>query len=345
MPELSHILQPFDYKFPAEQIAQAPAHPRDAAKLLVYDRKTKRVQHAVFKDILNFLPKNGVLVLNQTKVVPARLEVTKPTGGKARLLYLSHDSKYITALSDRPLTTGVRIKVSKTVYFDVTKKENQFYKLKPSFKTIRTFKIFDKYGQPPLPPYIKHSPLKGKELKDEYQTVFAKEQGSIAAPTASLHFTRSLLNKIKARGITIRYLTLHVNLGTFAPLTSEQLEKHKLHSEHYHIDVPTAKFLNQAKKDKRPIIAVGTTVVRTLESASNNKGQLTKLSGETSLFLTEKSKINFVNHLITNFHVPKSSLLMLVSAFIGRKQLLKLYEQAIKKKYRLFSFGDAMYIQ
>lgn len=340
-----NVLKQFDYNFPAELIAQAPATPRDSARLLVYDRKSKKVEHRIFKDIVEYLPKNGVLVLNQTKVVPARLEVTKPTGGKARLLYISHDTKYITALSDRSLPIGEKILASKAVSFEVIKKQNQFYILKPSFKIESIYKVLDKLGTTPLPPYIKHSPLKGKKLKDEYQTVFAKRQGSVAAPTASLHFTKTLLKKIQASGIKIKYVTLHVNLGTFASLTEGQLKTGKLHSEHYNIDKQTANFLNSAKKNKQPIIAVGTTVVRTLESAASAQGKPTKLSGETTLFLTEKSKLHFVDQLITNFHVPKSSLLMLVSAFVGRKQLMKIYEQAVSKKYRLFSFGDAMFIK
>ena len=341
----SKILSLYDYKFPPELIAQAPAHPRDSAQLLVYDRKAKKIQHKIFSEIVDLLPENSVLILNQTKVVPARLEVTKPTGGKARLLYISHNERFLVVLSDRTLPIGEKISLNKTVSFSVVKRDGQFYHLKPSFKVGSTFKILDKFGQTPLPPYIKHSPLKGRRLKDEYQTVFAKQQGSVAAPTASLHFTKPLLKKILARGIKIKYVTLHVNLGTFASLTEEQMKSGKLHSEYYYINKSVAKFLNIAKKNKQPIVAVGTTVVRTLESATDKHGQLTKLSGDTTLFLTENSKLHFVDHLITNFHVPKSSLLMLVSAFVDRKKLLGLYKLAVGKKYRLFSFGDAMYIK
>lgn len=343
MNSFEKILKSYNYHFPPELIAQEPASPRDSAKLLIYDRESKTVQHDNYKNILSYLPKNGVLVLNQTKVLPARLEVTKPSGGKARLLYIEQEKNLIKFLSDRKLEITSQVKVNSQIKFTVIKKEDSFYFLKPLFKTS-VIKVLEKYGKTPLPPYIKNSTLKGKKLLSEYNTVFAKKTGSVAAPTASLHFTKALLNKIKKSGIEIKYVTLHVNLGTFAKLSEDQWKNKKLHSEWYEIDKPTAQFLNQAKKSKRPIIAVGTTVVRTLESAADNKGKLTKLSGSTNLFITEKTKLKFVDCLATNFHVPQSSLLMLVSAFTGRKKLLNLYDQAIYNSYRLFSFGDGMLI-
>lgn len=342
---LHKVLAQYDYDFPESLIAQAPAHPRDSAKLLIYNRGTEKISHAIFKDILDYLPKNGVLVLNQTKVVPARLEVTKPTGGKAKLLYIKHDNSRVYALSDKKLEPNSQLLINSKLNFQVITKSDKLYILKPSFPTKSIYAVLEKYGTTPLPPYIKHSPLKGKKLADEYNTVFAKQKGSIAAPTASLHFTKTLLHQIEKAGITIKYVTLHVNLGTFAPLTEEQLQNSKLHSEHYEIPSATAKYLNQAKQEGRPIIAVGTTVVRTLESASDKHSQLVNLSDDTTLFLNETSKLNFVDELITNFHVPKSSLLMLVSAFVGRTKLLQIYKIAINKKYRLFSFGDGMYIK
>lgn len=345
MNSFAKILAEYDYQFPAELIAQAPAKPRDAAKLLVYDRESQQIFHDQFKNLWQYIPQNAVLVLNQTKVLPARLEVIKPTGGKARILYISHDDKLIKALSDRKLEIGSTVQVNKLITFEVAKRTEQFYLLKPNFKMSELFSVLEKYGATPLPPYIKHAPLTGKKLLNEYNTVFAKNTGSVAAPTASLHFTKALLNKLQKCGVTIKYVTLHVNLGTFASITAEQLQRKLLHSEYYYIDKTTAEFLNRAKKNHRPIIAVGTTVTRTLESAANARGQLTKLSGETRLFITEKSRLKFTDQLITNFHVPKSSLLMLVSSFVGRKKLLTLYRLAIKLKYRLFSFGDGMYIK
>ncbi len=345
MNKFEQTLRNFDYTFPTELIAQNPAHPRDSAKLLIYDRATKTIAHDTYKNLWKYLPKNGVLVLNETKVLPARLEVSKPTGGKARLLYIKHDAKFIYVLSDRKLEIGSALLLSKQHSFEVIKKLNQFYVLKPSFAISKINSVLQKHGITPLPPYIKRTKLTGAKLLKEYNTVFAKKLGSVAAPTASLHFTPSLLRKIKASGIKIAYVTLHVNLGTFAPLTEQQLKTKVLHKEWYEISPSTAKLLNKAKQSGKPIIAVGTTVVRTLETASNAKGKLSKLSGETNLFITEKSKLKFVDQLITNFHVPKSSLLMLVSAFVGRKQLLSLYKLAIKLKYRLFSFGDGMYLK
>jgi S-adenosylmethionine:tRNA ribosyltransferase-isomerase len=344
MEDFEKILKSYNYHFPPELIAQEPASPRDSAKLLIYDRESKTVRHDRYKNILEYLPKNGVLVLNQTKVLPARLEVTKPSGGKARLLYIEQEKNLVKFLSDRKLEITSQVKVNSQIKFEVTKKEDSFYFLKPLFKTS-VIKILERYGKTPLPPYIKNPTLKGKKLLSEYNTVFAKKTGSVAAPTASLHFTKALLNKIKKAGIEIKYVTLHVNLGTFAKLSEDQWKNKKLHSEWYEIDRPTGQFLNQAKKSKRPIIAVGTTVVRTLESAADNNGKLTKLSGSTNLFITEKTKLKFVDCLATNFHVPQSSLLMLVSAFTGREKLLNLYDQAIHNSYRLFSFGDGMLIK
>ncbi len=344
MNSFEKTIKSYDYKFPGELIAQEPASPRDSAKLLIYDRVTKTVQHDIYKNLAEYLPKNSVLVLNQTKVLQARIEVTKETGGKARLLYIEQEGNLVKFLSDRKLEINSEVKVNSQIKFEVLKKEDSFYFLKPLFKTS-VIKVLEKYGQTPLPPYIKNPTLKGKKLLTEYNTVFANKTGSVAAPTASLHFTKSLLNKIRKSGIEIKYVTLHVNLGTFAKLSEEQWKNKKLHSEWYEIDKSTTKFLNEAKKEQRPIIAVGTTVVRTLESASNASAVLTKLSGSTNLFITEKTKLKFVDSIITNFHVPKSSLLMLVSAFIGRKKLLQLYTEAINNEYRLFSFGDGMFIK
>jgi S-adenosylmethionine:tRNA ribosyltransferase-isomerase len=338
------ILKRYNYTFPQELIAQAPAHPRDSARLLVFNRIKNQISHDIFKSIGEYLPKNSVLVLNQTKVIPARLTVTKPTGGQARLLYIKHESRSIFFLSDRKLEIGTKITAAPRVNFRVTRKEGQFYILQPSFPASKIISVLEKYGSVPLPPYIKHSQLKGQRLKNEYQTVFAKQSGSVAAPTASLHFTKSLLKKLANQGVAIKYVTLHVNLGTFAPVTEQQIKNKQLHSEPYEITASTAKFLNKAKQQHRPIIAVGTTVVRTLESASNQQGKLTRLTSDTSLFITENYKPKFVDSLITNFHVPKSSLLMLVSAFTGRQQLHRIYKEAIKQRYRLFSFGDAMLI-
>lgn len=342
--DIEKILAQFDYDFPKNLIATKPSIPRDAAKLLIFDTRTKQILEDKYKNIAKYLPKTSVLVFNQTKVVPARLRVNKDTGGKATLLYISHDKKLITCLSDRRLRIGSTL-IFQKYSFEITGHKNQFYLLKPSFPLNQTFDILEKFGETPLPPYIKNPKLTKAKIRAEYQTVFAKTKGSVAAPTASLHFTKNLLKKIEKSGIKIAYITLHVNLGTFASLTETQLKSGKLHSEWYEIDKKTEKLLNIAKKQNRPIIAVGTTVVRTLESASNAKGKIIKPTGTTDLFIRPGYQFKFITDLITNFHVPKSSLMMLVASLVGTPQLLSLYQYAITKKYRLFSFGDGMFIK
>ncbi len=342
--DLEKTLAQFNYDFPKNLIATKPSVPRDAAKLLFFDSQTKQIFEDKYKNITKYLPKNSILVFNQTKVVPARLRVNKDTGGKATLLYISHDGKLITCLSDRRLRIGSKLVFHK-YSFEITGHNNQFYLLKPNFPLNKTFEILEKFGETPLPPYIKNPKLSKAKIKSEYQTVFAKTKGSVAAPTASLHFTKDLLKKIEKSGVKIAYITLHVNLGTFASLTENQLLNGKLHSEWYEIDKKTQKLLNSAKKQNRPIIAVGTTVARTLESASNNKGEITKPTGTTNLFIRPGYKFKFITDLITNFHVPKSSLMMLVASLVGLPQLLTLYKFAVIKKYRLFSFGDGMFIK
>jgi S-adenosylmethionine:tRNA ribosyltransferase-isomerase len=337
------LLSQYDYKFPKELIAQEPARPRDSARLMVYNRRSGQVIFDVFTNIAKYLPKNAVLVFNQTKVVPARLAVTKQTGGKAEILYISDDKQFIKALANRKLTIGSKLSIKFKPFFQVIRQQEQFYFLKPLFPISKLPTILNKFGQTPLPPYIKHPGLREKQLRKEYQSVFAKTGLSVAAPTACLHFTKELINKLKKQGIGVEFITLNVNLGTFAPLKRENIKNQTLHTENYEINKATAARLNKAKRQGRPIIAVGTTVVRTLESAAQ-KRQLTKLCGPTNLFIREHYNMQIADGIITNFHVPKSSLLMLVSALTGRKTLLGLYQKAIQKKFRLFSFGDGMLI-
>jgi S-adenosylmethionine:tRNA ribosyltransferase-isomerase len=349
MNKLERILARYDYQTPKQLIAQKPAAPRDAARLLVYDRRDKKVRFNTFKNLGKYLPKNSVLVFNKTKVWPARLIVVKPTGGKVELLYISHDKNFIKVLANKKLPIGSKESFflgrekSSPITFTVTNKIGQFYFLKPSFPLSQIPKILRHYGITPLPPYIKNSPLTEIQRRKEYQSIFAKTGLSVAAPTASLHFTKRLIKNLRRRGIEIKFVQLDVGLGTFAPLRGDNIKTGKLHREFYKIDKSTAKFLTLAKKQGRPIIAVGTTVVRTLESAAQNL-RLTKLSGDTELFIRENYKFKFVDGIITNFHVPKSSLMMLVSAFLGKKTLLNLYQKALKKKFRFFSFGDGMLI-
>ncbi len=339
-------LDSYNFDFPKKLIAQKPARPRDAARLLVFDRRTRKTTFASFRDLPSYIPKGSVLVLNETKVIPARLYLRKPTGGMVEVLYLSSTKKSIKTLANKKLQTGMRLYVTKSLFFTVTGKRDSIYSLKPSFALARLDAMLKKFGHTPLPPYIKHTPLSERKLREEYQAIFAKEKGSVAAPTASLHFTKRLLNDLKKRGVDIVFVTLHVGLGTFASVTEEQIKTKKLHVEQYHIPRATAAFLHQAKKSGRPIIAVGTTVVRTLESSASSKqsGFISQLSGSTDLFIQEGYRFKVVDGMITNFHVPKSSLLMLVSAFAGRETVLGLYDRAIKKNFRLFSFGDGMFI-
>ena len=342
---LETILKKYNYQIPKDLIAQAPVAPRDAARLLVYDKSTKKTVDITFKDLANFMPKNTVVVFNQTKVIPARVTTTKANGVKVVISYVERKGKLIKVMLNKNVKLGDKLFLTRQTYFTVKKIDDKFFWLSLSFPIAKLNQVFEKFGRAPLPPYIDHSPLSVKEARKEYQTIFAKTPGSIAAPTASLHFTNSLLQKLKAKGVSLEYVTLHVGLGTFALLTPENIKQNKLHEEWYSIDRQTVRTLEKAKTQNRPIIAVGTTVVRTLESAFNRRGKITKPKGLTALFIREGYKFKVVSALITNFHVPKSSLLMLVAAFVGRTKILKLYQQAIKKKYRFFSFGDAMMIK
>ena len=361
------ILKQYDYLLPKELIAKKPSHPRDSARLLVYKRPSKftlsktwreyppqvgergLIKFDIFKNIAKYLPKNAVLVFNQTKVVPARLPLIKSTGGKVEVLYIGHDRKFVKVLANKKLAVGQYLKLYRSTSpaprlgrgkLEVSKKQGQFYFLKPNFPINQITSVLQKYGKTPLPPYIKNSPLSEKQKRQQYQTVFAKTGISVAAPTASLHFTKKLMNQLKKQGIEIKFVNLDVNLGTFAPLTEKNLKSKKLHLETYEINRKVFAEIIKAKKNHRPIIAVGTTAVRTLESAMKFK----RLSGQTNLFIRPPYKFKLVDGLITNFHVPKSSLMMLVSSLVGRKKLLNLYQKAIRQNFRFFSFGDGMLI-
>ncbi len=338
-------LEEYDYELPESFIAQTPANPRDSAKLLIFNKDSKKIDIDTYKNITKYLPAKSVLVFNETKVIPARIHVKKPTGGNVEILFLQKEEKNIRVLANTKLAINTILTLNNTINFDVLEKQEAEYILKPSFDVSELFEILEKHGTTPIPPYIKHNSQTENVLRREYQTVFAKEKGSVAAPTASLHFTNKLLEEIKNAGHEIIFVTLHVNLGTFAKLTQEHIEKMKLHEEYFEISQDTAVALNDAKKNGRTIIPVGTTVVRTLESAVNGDGMLEKLTGTTDLFITESYTLKFVNSVITNFHVPKSSLLMLIAAFIGRNKLFELYEHAKKNNFRFFSFGDGMYIK
>ncbi len=336
----------FDYNLPKELIAGKPVEPRDAAKLLLLNRKTGKAEHKNFKDIIHYLKKGDVLVLNNTKVIPARLIGNFPTGGKVEIFLVKQIEKDTWEAIGKP---GRRLKPGKKVIFDkdfyceiVSTGEEGKRVVKFYSETKSIIEKIYEVGHIPLPPYIEREDT--EEDKREYQTIYAKEEGAVAAPTAGLHFTEELLRKIEEKGIIIREVTLHVGLGTFRPVKVKNIEDHKIHYESYKISESTAKEIEKAKKEGRRIIAVGTTVVRTLESGFEEDGKAANLEGSTNLFIYPGYKFKIVDALITNFHLPKSTLLMLVSAFTGREKVLNAYKEAINRNYRFFSYGDAMFI-
>lgn len=339
-----NLLKQYDYDLPERFIAQTPVSPRDSAKLLIYDKKTNEISIDTFKSLTSYLPQNSVLVFNNTKVIPARLSVKKSTSGVVEILFLDQEKNNIRVLANKKLAINSILSLNDVINFKVLDKIENEYLLFPSFPVQELFSILDTYGTTPIPPYIKHNTQNERTLRKEYQTVFAKDAGSVAAPTASLHFTNELMKNLKKAGHTIYFITLHVNLGTFAKLTEKHVEEGRLHKEYFEIDSSTLNSLNSEKRNGKHIIAVGTTVVRTLES-SVNKNKLERESGTTDLFITEDYDLKFVDSVITNFHVPKSSLLMLIASFIGREKLFKLYNIAQKNNFRFFSFGDGMLIR
>jgi S-adenosylmethionine:tRNA ribosyltransferase-isomerase len=336
----------FDYKLPNGLIANHPSLKRDNCKLLCLDKKTNQVSHHHFYNLVDFLGPNDVLVLNQSKVFPARIFGKKESGGKIELLLIRQlKSNIWLAISKPRPKVGNKIFFDNNLYGEILKSNtiNGQIEIKFNYKNEKIFKILSKIGHTPLPSYI-NSHQNESQLRTEYQTVFATKVGSAAAPTAGLHFTKSLLLKLKKRGVQIEYITLHVGLGTFQNLHPENIKSKTLHTEFYEIDKNTAKHLNLAKNEGKRIIAVGTTTIRTLESAIRLDGEIKAGNQSTNIFIYPPFKFKFVDCLITNFHLPKSSLLMLVSAFAGKDKIISAYHQAIKNKYRFFSFGDAMFI-
>ncbi len=338
-------LSSFDYNLPKELIAQKPATPRDHSRLLIYNRHNQNTRSDFFYNLPNYLGPNDVLVFNNTKVIPARLILTKPTGGKIELFLLKPFNKNIWHCLTKGKTTN-NTTLALANHGPVGKIIKKFANGQCLFRFILTNKklalFLNRHGQTPLPPYIKIKDT--KKTRQAYQTVFAKKEGSVAAPTAGLHFTSKLLTALKKRGVKIEFITLHVSLGTFQPIKTEQIEKHKLHEECLTLDKATARRLNKYKKEGKRIIAVGTTSCRALEALSDKNGRLKSAHKEINIFIYPGYKFKFINGLITNFHLPKSSLLILVSALAGRKSILKIYREAIKNRYRFYSFGDAMWI-
>ncbi|WP_066646596.1 tRNA preQ1(34) S-adenosylmethionine ribosyltransferase-isomerase QueA [Christensenella timonensis] len=333
----------FDYDLPEELIAQTPIEPRDHSRLLVYDRLSKKVEHKHFYDVADYLKAGDVLVVNETKVIPARLYGKKrETGTDFEFLLLKRSALDTWDVIMRP---GKKLKPGGYVDFGddlcaklLCKKEDGVCEV--AFEYEGVFEdVLERYGNMPLPPYI----TQRLEKKERYQTVYAKEDGSAAAPTAGLHFTPALLKKLEDKGVILVKILLHVGLGTFRPMKEETVENHVMHSEYYSVSEDAARAINAAKREGRRVIAVGTTSVRTLESAARD-GLVQAGSADTDIFIYPGYAWQVVDALITNFHLPKSTLVMLVSAFCGREETLDLYQQAVEMKYRFFSFGDSMLI-
>ena len=335
----------FDYYLPEELIAQHPNEKRDEAKLMILNRQTQKISHKIFKDIIDYLEPGDCLVINNTKVIPARLYGTKEgTNANIEILLLKkikNDTWEAIVKPGKKLRTGAKVSFGngllKAQIKDILENGNriiEFY-----YKGIFN-EILDKIGIMPLPPYIK------EKLKEQnrYQTVYAKNEGSAAAPTAGLHFTEELLEKIKEKGVEIANVTLHVGIGTFRPVKVENVEEHDMHSEHFYIKKEDADKINKAKKTGKRVIACGTTSCRVLESVANQNGEVKEIEADTNIFIYPGYKFKCIDGLITNFHLPKSTLIMLVSALAGREYVLNAYQEAVKEKYLFFSFGDAMLI-
>jgi len=341
----------FDYNLPESSIAQTPAEPRDSSRLLVLHRDTGELEHRIFRDVSDYLRAGDLLVLNQTRVIPARIYARKETGGRVELLLLRRRDE----LTWEALVGGKGLRVGKTIKIENGPQAEVIENFEGSERLIKFSEpiepYFSKVGNVPLPPYI-HEKLNDPE---RYQTIYAREPGSAAAPTAGLHFTSRLLEELQVKGVKIAYVTLHVGLDTFAPVTEDNPAEHVIHTEWCELPQETADLINQTRQAGGRVIAAGTTSVRTLESAAikNRKSEIenpdpwsliTRFTGPTSLYILPGYQFKVVDVMITNFHLPKSTLLMLVSAFAGREKILETYETAIREAYRFYSFGDAMII-
>lgn len=338
--------QDFYFDLPEELIAQVPITNREESRLLVLDKETGEVQHRTFTDILDYLNEGDTLILNDTKVIPARLYGQKEgTGGKIEVLLLKNTEGDKWEVLVKP---GKKARIGSRLEFGNGELKCEVIDMIEDGKRVVEFEyegifneILDQLGEMPLPPYITEK----LEDRDRYQTVYAKNEGSAAAPTAGLHFTNEMIEKIKSRGINIGYVTLHVGLGTFRPVKEDDISNHIMHTEFYEISEEIAELINETRKKGNNVIAVGTTSVRTLESAADESGKIKAKSADTDIFIYPGYKFKIVDKIITNFHLPESTLIMLVSAMAGRENTLNAYKQAVEEKYRFFSFGDCMIIK
>lgn len=335
----------FDFYLPEELIAQHPLEERDSSRLMVLNKKTGEINHKKFRDIIGYLNEGDTLVLNNTRVMPARLIGEKEeTGGKIEFLLLKRVEKDQWECLAKP---GKSARVGRRFTFGEGKLKAEVIEVKDNGNRIVEFyydgifeEVLDSLGEMPLPPYI-HERLDDRE---RYQTVYSKENGSAAAPTAGLHFTKELLEEIKAKGVNVVYLTLHVGLGTFRPVKVDTIEDHEMHSEFYMLSKETADIINETKKRGNAVISVGTTSTRTLETIGDENGFVKEQSGWTNIFIYPGYKFKVVDKLITNFHLPESTLIMLVSTLAGKDNVMNAYKEAVNERYRFFSFGDAMFI-
>lgn len=351
------LISEYDYNLPEELIAQMPADKRDNSRMMVLNRKDRTISHKHFYDIVDLIEPNTLLVMNNTKVLPARLIGHKDTGAKIEVFLLKQNSK----MKDEHENWEVLIKPSKRVKPDTIIKisdelsvraikrleENGEWLVELIFKGDNVLDVLHRNGNIPLPPYIERK-IPNEDLKkldfERYQTVYAKDEGSVAAPTAGLHFTKEILKKLENKGVELAYVTLNVGLGTFRPVQCENVENHKMHSETFEISEKAAEQINRAKAEGKKIVAVGTTTVRTLETAYKKFGCIKACHDHSELFIYPPYEFKVIDNLITNFHLPKSTLLMLVSALAGKDFIFEAYKEAIENKYRFFSYGDCMYI-
>ncbi len=338
-------VEEFDYYLPEELIAQQPADIRDESRLMILHKNNGEVEHKNFKNIIDYLDEGDLLVLNNSKVIPARLFGQKvPTGTDIEVLLLNEkeaDTWEVLVRPGKRVKKGVKISFANGKLIGKTLEYTDFGGRIMKFYYSGDFdQLIDELGELPLPPYIT------EELEEpgRYQTVYAKERGSVAAPTAGLHFTAKLFESLKEKGVDIAYLTLHVGLGTFRPVKVDKIEDHKMHSEYYELNKETAEQINQKKKEGKKVVAVGTTATRTLESIISEKGQIEAAKGWTDIFIYPGYKFKVIDALITNFHLPKSTLMMLISAFVGKDKVMSAYKVAVEERYRFFSLGDAMLI-
>ncbi|NPA12990.1 MAG: tRNA preQ1(34) S-adenosylmethionine ribosyltransferase-isomerase QueA [Aquificae bacterium] len=333
-------LSDFDYHLPEELIAKYPVEPRDSCRLMVVDRKKGSITHRIFRDIVDYLEEGDTLILNDTKVIPARLKGKKETGAKIEVFLLKEvgDNIWETLIGNiKRLKEGQKV-IFAPDFYGILLEKGEGGKAKVKLVGENVKELINRYGHIPLPPYIKREDTQSD--RQMYQTVFARKEGAVASPTAGLHFTQELLKRIKDKGVNISFITLHVGIGTFKPITQEDFTKHRIHEEFYSIPEETIQLINKTKEKGKSVVAVGTTVVRTLETY----GKTGKREGYSNLFIYPPFQFKVVDKLITNFHLPKSSLLLLVSAFAGKDLILSAYREAVEKKYRFFSYGDAMLI-